>query len=249
MSSDRGRNEPWKAVQASTLAELFEWYDERYPGLEMGAGARPAIVVIDFSIGFTRGSAEFSAGQYPDEVRATRRLLDAARGRIPVYFTTIAYDPDMKDAGLWFCKLARINALQKGSREVEIDEDLAPQADEPLIVKKYPSAFYGTGFEAMLRRDNVDTLIITGCTTSSCVRATTVDSMQRGFRTLLAADAISDITPLLHAIHLRDLGARYADVKNVDELVTYVGSVGDWGWRSAGRAAEIAALAPERDLS
>jgi len=101
----------------------------------------------------------------------------------------------------------------------------------------------------MLRRDNVDTLIITGCTTSSCVRATTVDSMQRGFRTLLAADAISDITPLLHAIHLRDLGARYADVKSVDELVTYVGSVGDWGWRSAGRAAEIAALAPERDLS
>ena len=128
--------------------------------------------------------------------------------------------------GLWALKLERIKALQKGSPGVAIDERLAVRPDEPVIVKKYPSAFFGTDFEQMLTARGVDTLIITGCTTSACVRATAVDSMQRGFRTLLAAEAINDITPLMHAVHLRDLGSRYADIVSVDDLIAYVREVG-----------------------
>lgn len=234
---------PWDDpdLRNSTLADFFAFYDSRGYVHEMGRGEKPAIVVIDFSIGFTQGTVDFAAGEYSREVTQTRRLLDAARGRIPVYFTTIAYDPDMRDAGLWAKKLERIKALQKGSRAVEIDERLAVRADEPVIVKKYPSAFFGTDFEDLLKRDGVDTLIITGCTTSACVRATAVDSMQRGFKTLLAAEAINDITPLVHAVHLRDLGARYADIVSVDDLIIYIRDVPPRPWKVAARDAASAA--------
>lgn len=239
---------PWDdpALRNTTLAELFEFYDRRGYDLEMGRGERPAVVVIDFSIGFTQGTADFAAGEYSREVEQTRRLLDAGRGRAPIYFTTIAYDPDMRDAGLWVKKLGRITALQKGSRAVEIDERLAVRPDEPVIVKKYPSAFFGTDFQERLERDGVDTLIIAGCTTSACVRATAVDSMQRGFKTLLAAEAINDITPLMHAIHLRDLGGRYADVVSVDDLVTYLDGLQPWAWNAARRAIDEAAPTTQR---
>ena len=230
MSAETPACRPWEdpALRNSTLADFFAFYDSRGYVHAMGRGEKPAIVVIDFSIGFTQGTVDFAAGEYSSEVLQTRRLLDAARDRIPVYFTTIAYDPDMRDAGLWVLKLDRIRALQKGSRAVAIDERLAVRADEPVIVKKYPSAFFGTDFEDRLKGDGVDTLIITGCTTSACVRATAVDAMQRGFKTLLAAEAINDITPLLHAVHLRDLGSRYADIVSVDDLIGYVRNVRPW---------------------
>lgn len=232
MPTDPLSTHPWDDPQlrSSTLGDLMKFYDSRGYEHRMGKGERPAIVVIDFSIGFTRGTPDFAAGQYAEEVRQTRRLLDAARGRLPIYHTTIAYDPDMQDAGLWAKKLVRIKALQKGSEAVAIDERLAVRKDEPVIVKKYPSAFFGTDFEELLRAQDVDTLIITGCTTSSCVRATAIDSMQRGFRTLLAADAINDITPLMHAVYLRDLGARYADLHTVDELIEYIRGLKPWSW-------------------
>lgn len=233
---------PWDDPQlrSRTLGEFFDFYVSRGYRHDMGPGVRPGIVVIDFSVGFTRGTAEFSAGQYADEVVQTCRLLAAARGRVPVYFTTIAYDPDMHDAGLWAKKLASIHALQKGSPAVAIDDRLAVRPNEPVLVKKYPSAFFGTGFEPMLEADGVDTLIITGCTTSACVRATAIDSMQRGFRTLLAAEAINDITPLMHAVHLRDLGTRYADIVAVDALIEYVRGVSPWTWDTPARAARLA---------
>jgi len=202
----------------------------------MGRGERPGIIVVDFSIGFTHGTPDFEAGAYDQEIDQTRRLLDAARGRVPIYFSTIAYAPNMRDAGLWAKKLSRIKSLQRGSEAVAIDERLAVREDEPVIVKKYPSVFFETEFGRMLRNDEVDTLIIAGCTTSSCVRATAIDSMQRGFKTLLAAEAINDITPLMHAVHLRDLGARYADIVTVEELIRYVREVPAWPWNSAAPA-------------
>ena len=108
------------------------------------------------------------------------------------------------------------------SVEAAIDERLSVRPDEPVIVKKYPSAFFETDFETCLAKDRIDTLIIAGCTTSACVRATTVDAMQRGYRPLLAAECIGDITPALHAVHLADLRSRYADVVPVDALTAYL---------------------------
>ena len=210
---------------ALTVAQFLSFYDRRGYGHDVGRGTRPALVIIDFSVAFTKGTPNFPGGGYDAEVAQPARLLDAARGHAPVYFTTIAYEPHMRDAGLWAVKIPWIAGLQQSTIEVAIDERLARRPDEPVIVKKYPSAFFGTDLDERLRRQGVDTVILGGCTTSSCVRATAVDAMQRGYKTLLAAEAIGDMHPALHAIHLADLKSRYADVVAVDELIPYLRSI------------------------
>lgn len=213
------------AVEPITVADYLDFFDRRGYGFDVGLGARPAVVVIDFSIAFTRGTDKFPGGGYDSQIARARELLDAARPGVPVLYTTIAYAPDMRDAGLWAVKIPWIEALQQGSREVEIDERLAPRADEPVLVKKYPSAFFGTDLDARLRAHNVDTLIVAGCTTSACVRATVIDAMQLGYRTTIAADAVGDITVALHRVNLADLRSRYADAREVGELVPYLRDV------------------------
>jgi maleamate amidohydrolase len=97
--------------------------------------------------------------------------------------------------------------------------------DEPVIVKKFPSAFFETDLHQRLRALDIDTLIIAGCTTSVCVRATAIDAMQHHYHTLIAEEAVGDFDPALHAVHLRDLDARYADVLPVDRLLSYFHSL------------------------
>jgi maleamate amidohydrolase len=195
-----------------SIEAFLTFYDKRGYGFDVGFGAKAAILVIDFAVAFTTGTENFPGGGYDREVANTRRLLDAARGtNTPILYSTIAYAADMEDAGHWATKIPWIKGLQAGTREVELDQRLAVQPGETVFVKKYPSAFFGTELDAMLKRDGVDTLVITGCTTSACVRATTVDAMGHGYRAILVSDAINDIIPQLHAIHLADLRARYAD--------------------------------------
>lgn len=212
-------------LESMSVADLLRFYERRGYGISVGRGAHPAVLVIDFSIAFTKGMANFPSPGYDDEVAATARLLKAARGRAPVYFTTIAYQPHMRDAGLWAVKIPWLQALQLSAHEVGIDERLSAKPDEPVIVKKYASSFFETDLDAMLKREGVDTLIIAGCTTSCCVRATAVDSLQHGYKTLIAAEAVGDLNPALHAIHLADLRSRYADVVSVDELTAYLQSI------------------------
>lgn len=214
-----------EALRGTSVEEFLGFYTRRGYAHDVGRGARPAVLVVDFSIGFTRGTARYPSPGYAAEVAEAARLLGAARGRVPIAYTTIAYGPDMRDAGLWARKIPWIEGLQAGTEEVAIDERLSPRADEPVIVKKYPSAFFETDLDARLKAEGVDTLVICGCTTSVCVRATTIDAMALGYRPLLAAEAIGEMDPCLHAIHLMELNARYADVCSVDDLVAYVEGV------------------------
>lgn len=214
-----------EALRATTVEQFLGFYTRRGYAHDVGRGTRPAVVVVDFTIGFTRGTERYPSPGYAAEVGEAARLLTAARGRIPVYYTTIAYGPDMRDAGLWARKIPWIAGLQAGTEEVAIDDRLSPRPDEPIIVKKYPSAFFETDLDARLKAQGVDTLIICGCTTSVCVRATTIDAMALGYRPLLAAEAIGEMDPSLHAIHLMELNARYADVTAVDDLIAYVEGV------------------------
>lgn len=211
--------------RSMTVGDYLAFYERRGYGFEIGLGRRPAVVVIDFSIAFTRGTPNFPGGGYDRQVAKTARLLDAARGRAPIYFTTIAYEPHMRDAGLWAVKIPWIKSLQISSVESAIDERLTVQPDEPVIVKKFPSAFFETNLESRLAKDGIDTLIIAGCTTSACVRATAIDAMQRGYRPTIAAECVGDITPALHAVHLADLRSRYADVVALDQLIAYLGGL------------------------
>ena len=204
------------------LDRVLDFYAGRGYRGRMGAGTHPALLVVDWSRAFTESAAEFPGADFAGELKQTRRLLEAARGRAPVLFTTIAYGADMTDAGLWVVKVPWLRCCQLGSRAVDIDPAVAPAPGERVIVKKFPSSFHGTGLDADLRAAGVDTLIVAGCTTSVCVRATVVDALQHGYRTLVAAEAVGDFVPELHRVHLADLDARYADVTPVDEVVAYL---------------------------
>ena len=191
---------------------ILRFYDSRGKRNAVGAGVRPAMVVIDFSNAFTRGVADFPGGDFAGEIAQTRRLLDAARQNgLPVFYTTIAYADPERDPGLWGRKIPWLGCCRLGSPAVSI----------PVIVKKFASAFFETDLAARMSALSVDTIVLAGCTTSVCVRATAVDAMQHGYRTLIAAEAVGDFDAALHAVHLRDLEARYADVMPVEDLLAY----------------------------
>ena len=204
------------------LDDILGFYRRRGYSGRLGAGQHCAVLVIDFSYAFTRGTAGFPGGGFGAQMTATRQLLDAARGRVPVIFTTIAYRADMQDAGFWVTKVPWLCVCQIGSAAVQIDETLDPQANEPVIVKKYPSAFFATDLHARLHADGIDTLLIAGCTTSVCVRATALDAMQHGYRALVVRDAVGDFDAAIHALHLADMDARYADVIDLGHALACV---------------------------
>ena len=204
----------------TTLEHLLHFYDKRGYGRRIGMGRAPAVLVIDFSIAFTGGRSEFPGGDFKAEIAQTLRILKEARGKkLPVFFTTIAYEDPARDAGYWGKKVPWLEHCRAGTRLVEIDPSLERQPTEPVIVKKFPSSFYGTALEEMLRKQGVDTLVLCGCTTSVCVRATALDAMQHGYRAIVAAEAVGEFDAGIHALNLADLNARYADVMPVDEIV------------------------------
>ena len=207
------------------LAEILRFYDRRGYGNTIEAGLRPAVVVIDFSRAFTQGGGDFPGGNFDAELAATAAILKAARPATPVIFTTIAYAADMRDAGLWAAKVPWLAACRAGSPLVGIDPRLAPRDGETVLAKKYPSAFFGTRLHEMLQTRGVDTLIVTGCTTSVCVRATVLDAMQHGYRTRVVRQAVGDFEPAIHALHLADIGARYGDIVELPETLAYLQSV------------------------
>jgi maleamate amidohydrolase len=194
-------------------------------GAAVRRGERPAIVVVDFSRGFTE--PQFPTGaDLSAEVAATGRLLAAARERaVPVSFTTIAYEPHLRDGGAWLEKAPGLGVLQIGSELVDIDPRLPVGAGDPVIVKKGASAFFGTNLAAILAAQRVDTVIICGATTSGCVRASAVDSVQWGYPTLVVRECVGDRAQGPHEANLFDIQAKYADVIGLDEALGYLAAL------------------------
>jgi maleamate amidohydrolase len=184
----------------------------------LGFGSRPAVLVVDFSRAFTDPSMPLAA-DLTAEIEATTRVLEAARaGGHPVYYTTVVYDEaDMADAGLWAKKVPAAVTMRAGTPGVELDERLGRRADEAVIVKKYASAFFGTDLSSRLTARGIDTVVLCGCTTSGCVRASAVDGLQHGFRVMVAREAVGDRDPDAHVQSLLDMQAKYADVVTVAE--------------------------------
>lgn len=197
-------------------------YERAGFGSPVERGRRPAVVVVDFIYGFT--DATYPTGADMSEaVLATSRLLSAARTRgLPVVFTTIAYDPAQTMTLAWLTKATGMAALRKGSRLVEIDERLAPRPDEHVVVKTGASAFFGTALATFLASAGADTLIVTGATTSGCVRASAVDAVQHGYPTLVPRDCVADRARGPHDASLFDIDEKYGDVVDLDEVLTYI---------------------------
>jgi maleamate amidohydrolase len=200
-------------------------YEEARIGENVTLGQNPAVLVVDFSCGFTDAACTLGADMTA-EVEATKRLLDAARSKgLPVIFTTIGYEQSLKDGGLWMQKVPALAELQLGGHWVEIDPRLDPQEDEPVIVKKGASGFFGTNLTAILVSQHVDSVIMCGATTSGCVRATAIDLLQYGFPTIVPRECVGDRAQAPHEANLFDINAKYADVVSLDEAIDYLESV------------------------
>jgi nicotinamidase-related amidase len=193
----------------------------------LGWGRHPAVLVVDFSRGFTDPDSSLGA-DFSGEIAATRRVLEAARSAsLPVFYSTVAYDTkDARDGGLWTSKIPALVSLQAGGAAAAIDPRLGRRDDEPVIAKKFASCFFDTDLAGRLRSAGVDTLILAGCTTSGCVRATAVDAMQHGFRPVVVREAVGDRLAAAHEQSLVDLQAKYADVESVGDVVAKIGGLG-----------------------
>jgi len=208
----------------SVSKEMETFFKERGFGLTLGFGESPALVMIDFMRAFTDPALPLGSN-LDRELAETVRILGAAReAEIPIYYTAVWYEEkDLRDGGVWVKKqLKGAQTLKAGTPEVELDTRLGRRSEEPIILKKYASAFFGTDLVSRLNARRVDTLIITGCTTSGCVRATAVDAVQNGFRPMVVREAVGDRAQPAHEQSLFDLQAKYADVVSVEETMAYL---------------------------
>lgn len=192
-------------------------------GGNLGFGSRPALVIVDLVNGFTDPASPLGSSMTA-EVEATKIVLGAARvKRIPTFFTTVAYDDsDLQDSGVWAKKIAGLTILRNGSTAVQVDERLERAPDEAILVKKYASAFFGTDLGSRLTSRSIDTILIAGCSTSGCVRATAVDALQLGFRPIVIRECVADRSAAAHEQSLFDLEEKYADVISVDNVLSYL---------------------------
>lgn len=196
-------------------------------GGRAGFGRRPALVIVDMTLGFTDPESPLAC-DLEEPVENIRKLLRAARNaEIPVLFTTVAYrESDKLTAAAFIAKVPALLTLEAGSRWAEIDSRIAPLETEPVLNKLFASAFYGTGLPSALAAASVDTLIVTGASTSGCVRATAVDALQYGYRPVVPREAVGDRNADAHEANLYDIDAKYGDVVPTDEVLRYLEEVG-----------------------
>ena len=188
-----------------------------------GFGQRPALLVIDVNVGFTDPASPLVC-DLEDVVAAIRRLLDEfRRAKLPVVYTTVSYDEGDKVAAAAFIdKIPALLTLEAGSRWVEIDPRIAPLPGEPVLNKLFASAFYGTPLSSLLASAGCDSVVVTGASTSGCVRATAVDAIQHGYRPAVPREAVGDRDPAAHEANLYDIDTKYGDVVSVDDVVAHL---------------------------
>lgn len=202
-------------------------------GCRLPEGRRIGLLVVDVTRGFTDpGSA--LACEMEGPVRAIARLLEVARAAgCPVAFTRVAYADELSPAAeLFHAKVPALAGLRDGAASTEIDPRVEPQEAETVLRKELASAFAGTSLYEWVTGHGLDSLMVTGASTSGCVRATVVDALQHGLRALVPREAVGDRDIDSHSAALRDIDGRYGDVVSLDEALdrlspTPVGLGGD----------------------
>ena len=188
-------------------------------GHRVGIGARPALCIVDFVNGFV-DPAIFGGGNILPAVARTKGLLAAARQRgLPVAFSRVVYAADGSDDCAFVRKVPALATLTEDAPSSQVVAELAPKPGELILRKTQPSAFFGTGYAERLRQLGIDTVIVAGCTTSGCVRATVVDAMSHDFRTILARDCVGDRSLAAHEANLFDMEQKYADLMDAGAII------------------------------
>lgn len=197
-----------------------------------GIGHNPALIVVDMIYGFTDPACPLGHA-CADVVAVNRVLADAFRAAgLPIVFTTVVYhdlsadsDAAQQPASVFRQRLPDLNLLSAGSIWTDVHATLARQSNEPLIEKQWASAFFKTSLAEQLIQLNVDSLVVTGLTTSGCVRATAVDGLQHNYPVSVVADAVGDRNQAAHAANLFDLNAKYADVVNSNDIIEHLATL------------------------
>jgi maleamate amidohydrolase len=203
-----------------------ESLQDNYSGVfdgRIGYGQKPAIVVVDFINAYTTPGSPLYAPGVVDAVRASIDLLDIARRNgILVVYTRVIYSPHGMDGGIFVRKVPVLRKMVEGEPLADIVPELPPAPEDVIINKQYASVFFGTSLAATLTSQGVDTVIVTGCSTSGCVRATAVDGMQYGFRVIVPRECVGDRHPEPHEANLFDIDSKYGDVVSKGEVLEYL---------------------------
>jgi maleamate amidohydrolase len=195
-----------------------------YGSRPIGFGAKPGLVVVDFQRGFTDPAFPMAGAPMVDAaVEATVPLMQAAkRAGLPVIACVNGYD-SARAAPHW--KAAPVFELLAGTPSVELDPRIAAAAPDVVLMKSAPSIFFATHAAAILTRERVDTVIVAGCITSGCVRASVIDAFSLGFRVMVPRDCVGDHDRAAHDQNLKDVERRYADII---DAATAIGEIGRW---------------------
>lgn len=205
-------------------------------GARLGFGARPALLVIDMQVAQIGDRPEpvlDSVRKYPlsageagwAALEKIKELLEDSRGAgIPVVYTMIEHEPF--DRGLWKSKMPPSGKPSETTAEAKaIVKEIAPQKGDVIIRKKRSSAFFGTPLLSYLHHMKVDTLLIAGCTTGSCVRTTVLDASQNNFYPVIVEECVFDRSPIMHAFNLFEMDVKWADVVPLNEVKAYLGGL------------------------
>lgn len=201
--------------------DLTENYRGAFDGT-LGFGKTPALILIDFVEAYFDRASPLYAGVEPALAAALRVRGAAREAGIPVIYTNVVYQAGGADGGVFYRKVPALEVFEAGNPLGNWPDGLEPARDELVISKQYASAFFGTSLAATLTAGGIDTLIITGITTSGCVRATCIDTISHGFIPIVVREAVGDRHEGPHEANLFDMNAKYGDVVGEDGVIEHL---------------------------
>jgi maleamate amidohydrolase len=186
--------------------------------VDAGMGNKPALIVVDVVNGFTDPTCPLGA-EADEVVTANVALMDAFhKAGLPVVLTTVIYRSD-DEATVFRARVPALNLLTPDSEWVQFDPRLPLQDTDLQLEKRHASSFHGTNLDEWLKARSVDSVVVTGLTTSGCVRATAVDGLQNNYKVLVPREACGDRDPEAHNANLYDMNAKYADVVSLETVL------------------------------
>ena len=218
-------------LSSKTARELYAEVKNNPTRKKFGFGKKAVLVNIDLQVAYTKVDEFKTAYETdPHQLEYVNQLAKKFRALgWPVVWTHVAYMQDASDAGVWGTRTNTEDSLQNikfGSRRSEFDERLdIDHIKDVIYLKKMPSAFFETQLQSLLVWHQVDTVILTGGSTSGCIRATAVDSLSRGYRTIVPEECVADKHESYHFANLTDLALKYADVEDVSTVLAWLDSI------------------------
>mmetsp|Transcript_21734 Transcript_21734/g.64754 ORF Transcript_21734/g.64754 Transcript_21734/m.64754 type:complete len:220 (-) Transcript_21734:35-694(-) len=216
-------------TSSKTAREIFHEVMANPARKRFGFGRRLAVVNVDLQLAYTSGEFATSYQTDPRQLDYINRLSSLARARgLPVVWTHVAYMADASDAGVWGTRTDTPDSLQNikfGSRRSQLDPRMEVDNEKDAIfLKKMPSCFHETPLQSLLVWHKVDTVVLTGGSTSGCIRASAVESLSRGYHTIVPTECVADKHESYHFANLTDLALKYADVLPVAEVISHLES-------------------------